>query len=402
MDSGFKFMKIAAFCWFAAAVLGSLPYIISGEIPGIADAFFESASGFSATGATVLGDVEGHSGAILFWRSITQWLGGMGFLISMAALMPSPNKLLHGYSITVKAAVAIYIFFTCLQTIFLLFGGLTLYDAALHAFSTVSTGGFSSYNDSVSHFGSMYVDTVFSLFMLLSAISFNLYYLILRRGAAGLRAFSADAELRLFTAVLIVSCALINADLILNDTFDSSVETAGASVVQTISILTTTGYVRTDFNAWPLFSAMILFSLMFVGSCGSSPGGGLKVVRVLLLFKLIARGILIRQHPNAVIQIKFSDKAVSREALSKSAGYFFLYVSLIAAAAILISPDGLGLLRSAGAAASALGNIGPMFCENGAPLDYSEFSNSSKILLSLLMLSGKLIFSYGTEKLNAS
>ena len=402
MDLNFKQIKIAALCWLAISFLGSLPYVISGEIPNVIDAFFESVSGFSATGATVLGDIESHCGLILLWRSLTQWLGGMGFIVSMAAFARSEGKPANGYFITVKASLFLYILFTCLETVLLLFGGLTLFDAAAHTFSTVSTGGFSLYNSSLSHFGSAYVDAVFAVFMLLSAVNFNLHYLVLRYGAAGLREASGDPEFKLFTAILSISVIAVIVNLISNVTFVSGSETIRGSVVQSVSILTTTGYVRADFNAWPLFSVMILFSLMFAGSCGSSLGGGLKIFRVLFLAKLIGRGIFIRQHPNAVFQIKISEKAVQGEALSKAAGYFFLYISLFAIGVILVSLDGAGLLRSAGAAISALGNAGPMFCESGSPLDYSGFSYGSKLLLSLLMLTGKLIFSYGTEKLYAS
>jgi trk system potassium uptake protein TrkH len=238
--------------------------------------------------------------------------------------------------------------------------------------------------------------------MLAPAVSFNLYYIILKRGAAGLRAAAGDPELRLFAAILGVSAITICAGLISNATFDSAFNAISASIFQSVSILTTTGYVSADFNLWPLLCVMILFLLMFVGSCGSSLGGGLKTFRALLLIKLIGRGIFIRQYPNAVFQIKAAEKAVPAEALSKAAGCFFIYISLFAIGSLLISLDNMGLTRSAGAVISALGNVGPMFCESGSPLDYSGFSYRSKLLLALLMLSGKLIFSYGTERLYAS
>lgn len=401
MELSFRLIKITALCWLGATVLGCLPYIISGEIPNIINAFFESASGFSATGATVLGDIENHSKGILLWRSLTQWLGGIGFLVSMAILSQTRDKP-SGASIPVKAVITLYVLFTCLEVILLLFGGLTFFESATHAFSTVSTGGFSLYSASAAHYNSLYIDAVFVLFMLVSAISFNLYYRLIRRRPSGFRAVSVDPEFKFFIAILLAAVTLISANLILSGTCNSAAGAIRYSAFQSVSILTTTGYLKSDISSWPLFSAMILFSLMIIGSCGSSPGGGLKVIRILTLLKLIGRGIIVRQQPNAVVPIKFALRTISADAASRVAGAFFLYISLVAAGSVLISIDNAGLTRSVSAVISALGNIGPMFCENGASLDYSGFSYHSKLLLSLLMLAGKLFFSYGTGKINAS
>ncbi|MCL1982918.1 MAG: TrkH family potassium uptake protein [Clostridiales bacterium] len=372
---------IAPLSMLLVSVLGMFPYMLSGEIPSAVDAFFESVSGFSTTGATILADIGSHSKSVLFWRSFTQWLGGIGIIVFMVALLPAFEKVAAVLPNAARVLLVLYSGFTLLETGFLLAGGFSLYEALVCSFSTVSTGGFSPYASSVSHFGSWYSCVVFAVFMATGAINYSLICQALRRKA---KTILRDPELRLFIAIAAVSAMAIGADLAFRGLGSL------AAVVQAISILTTTGYVTADAASWPLFCIMVLFLLMFVGACSSSAGGGLKVVRIIMVFKLIGRGVFIRLHPNAVVSIKLLDQAMPSDIVSKAANYVFLYIVVIFAGSMLISFDAPSMMSGISAVASSLGNIGPMFSEAGLSTDYTVFSWPARLLLALLMLIGRL------------
>lgn len=395
---------IVALCWLLASLLGSMPFMISGYIPRFADAFFETASGFSTTGSTILTDVEILPKGLLFWRSFTHWLGGMGILVFAIALLPNLGiaghriakaettgptlgKLMPKMSDTAKILYIIYMVFTILETLLLLFGGMNLVDALIHTFGSVGTGGFSNYNDSVGHFNSTYIDMVISFFMILCGVNFTLFYLIIKKH---IKEFFSDAELKGYFIILIGSVILIAFNLWHTKTYSSIGESLRFSIFQTSSIMSTTGYATDNFDLWPSFSKMILFFLMFVGGCSSSTTGCIKVVRIVVLSKLIKRGIALRLHPHAVISVKMDGKAISADTVSSITSFIFLYLTIFVFGSIVISWDNFDLITNLSAMASCLGNVGPGFSLVGPALNFSIFSEPIKIFLAFVMLAGRL------------
>lgn len=395
---------IVALCWILASCVAAAPFVISGEITNPIDAFFETCSGFSTTGSSILTDVEAMSKGLLFWRSFTHWLGGMGILIFAIALLPNLgisgqviakaeapgptlDKLTPKLSDTAKMLYLLYICFTAAETILLMFGGLSLFDSLVHTFGTVGTGGFSSYNDSIAHFDSAYVDIVISIFMIMSGVNFNLYFIIFRQNLKG---FFKDAELRLFLSIIGISTLLISINLYATDTIGNIVTSFRYSLFQTATIISTTGFVTANYDLWPTFCKMILLILMFIGGCSCSTGGGLKVIRILVIVKLIKRGISLKLHPNAFMSLKINNKPLPVDTASAIASFVFLYIITIFVSTILVSMDGFNLLTSFSAVVTCLGNIGPGFDLVGPVMNFSIFSNGTKLLLSFLMLAGRL------------
>lgn len=395
---------IVALCWVLSSLLGSIPFMISGYIPRFADAFFETASGFSTTGASILTDVEVLPKGLLFWRSFTHWLGGMGILVFAIALLPALGiaghriakaettgptlgKLTPKLTDTAKILYIIYIIFTILETILLMFGGMNLFDSLIHTFGSVGTGGFSNYNDSVGHFNSTYIDLVISFFMILCGINFTLFYHIIQRR---FKEFFRDSELRCYFIILGGSILFIALNLWWTNTYESAGQSLIFSIFQTASIMSTTGYATDNFDLWPSFSKIILLFLMFIGGCSASTTGCMKVIRILVLFKLIRRGIELRLHPHAVISVKLDGKAVSADTVSAITNFIMLYLSVFVLGSILISLDNFDLITNISAMASCLGNVGPGFGLVGPTLNYSIFSEPIKIFLALVMLAGRL------------
>lgn len=395
---------IVALCWILASWIAAAPFVLSGEIPNPIDAFFETCSGFSTTGASILTDVEVMSKGLLFWRSFTHWLGGMGILIFAIALLPSLgingqaiakaeapgptlDKLTPKLSDTAKMLYIMYICFTVAEIILLKIGGLSFFDALVFTFGTVGTGGLAPYNDSVAHFDSAYVDMVISTFMIMSGINFNLYFILLRHGFSN---FFRDAELKLFLLIIGLSTLFIGMNLYFTNVYDSFSSALRYSLFQTATIISTTGYMTANFDLWPTFSTMILLILMIVGSCSSSTGGGIKVIRLLVLLKLIKRGISLKLHPNAFVSLKIGNKTIPTDTVSAITGFIFLYIFTIFASTILVSLDGYNLLTSFSAVVACLGNIGPGFDLVGPIMNYSLFSDGTTLLLAILMLTGRL------------
>src|SRR5665648_219764 len=382
---------IVALCWILASCIASVPFVISGEIANPINAFFETCSGFSTTGASILTDIEAMPKGLLFWRSFTHWLGGMGILIFAIALLPSLgisgqaiakaeapgptlDKLTPKLSDTAKMLYLLYICFTAAETILLMFGGLSLFDSLVHTFGTVGTGGFSSYNDSIAHFDSAYVDLVISIFMILSGVNFNLYFIIIRQ----------------YLAIIGTSTLLIGIYLYVAGDINNIWTSFRYSLFQTATIISTTGFVTTDFYLWPTFCKMLLLLLMFVGACSCSTGGGVKVIRILVILKLIKRGVSLKLHPNAFVSLKMNNKPLPVDTVSAIASFVFLYIFTIFAGTIIVSIDDFSLLTNFSAVVACLGNIGPGFDLVGPVMNYSIFSNVSKLLLSFIMLAGRL------------
>lgn len=395
---------IVGLSWIVASTFGALPFFLSGEIPNPADAFFETASGFTTTGASILTEIESLSKGILFWRSFTHWLGGMGILIFTIALMPSLgiggfriaeaeapgptlDKLTPKMSDSAKILYIMYVGMTAIETVLLLLGGLDLFDALIHTFGTVGTGGFSSYNNSVGHYQSLYIEIIITLFMMLAGTNFNLYYFALRRKW---KEFFADRELRAYWLIFLAATVVIALSLYIYDTVDSIGQAFRYASFQVASILTTTGYATTDFNLWPTTGKAILLLLMFIGGSSGSTSGSIKVIRIVIFFKLIRRGIYKRLHPTAVVPIKLGGRNVSADVVSEIVSFFFLYIGLFILGALVVSLENVDLITAISSSAACIGNIGPGFELVGPMANYSLFSDGTTIFLGLLMIAGRL------------
>ncbi len=395
---------IVAFCWILGSAVGALPFIVSGAIPSFPDAFFESASGFTTTGSTILKDVEILPKGILFWRSFTHWLGGMGILILAIALLPtlgigalhiaeaetpgpSIDKLSPKITDSARILYVIYIGMTVIETILLMLGRMDLFDALVHTFGSVGTGGFSSYNASIGHFDSLYIELVISAFMLLAGINFNLYYLLFLRKWKG---FFLDGELRAYLCIICGATLLITVALIVFGSTEGVSDALRLAFFQTVSIITTTGYCTADFSLWPSAGIMTLFLLMFVGGCSSSTAGSVKVIRVVVFLKLIRRGIYKRLHPTAVVPIKLGGGNLSSQAVSRIASFLFLYLALFLSGTLLLSLDSFDLVTVASSVAACLGNVGPGFGAVGPLSNFSGYSDGSTLFLAMLMIAGRL------------
>lgn len=396
-------LAIVAFGWILVSFFGSLPFIFSGSIPSWIDAFFETVSGFTTTGATIIDDVEILPRGILFWRSFTHWIGGMGILVFTVALLPilgvggfqifkvespgpSPDRIAPKVRDTAKILYITYGIITLTQFILLVLGKMPLYDAALHTFGTVGTGGFGMKNASVGAYDSIYIQLVISTFMILSGVNFALYYAIFR---GKVKDVLKDEELKLYLSIIAVAVILI-AFNINKPMYNNIGMSLKDSFFQVSSIITTTGYSTVDFDQWPTFSKTILFLLMFIGGCAGSTGGGIKNIRILVLLKLVKREFSKIFHPRAIIPIKAGDKIVPNETVTSISSFFMLYIIIFVFGTMLISLEGLDIESSASTVAATLGNIGPAFGFAGPSRTYSQFSQASKLLLSLFMLLGRL------------
>lgn len=397
-------LAIVSFGWLFAAALGALPYVISGSIPSYIDAFFETVSGLTTTGATIITDIEVLPRGILFWRSFTHWIGGMGILVFTLALLPtigvggfqifkaeSPgpvsDKIVPRLKDTAKILYITYISITLLEMILLVFGGMSWYESALHTFGTVGTGGFSSRNASIEAFDSTYIHIVIAIFMILSGANFSLYFALYK---GKWRDFFKNEELRLYLFIILSATILIGTNLYFTAYDGSGGKSFRDALFQVGSIITTTGYATADYDQWPTFSKSILLMLMFVGGSAGSTGGGIKVVRILVLLKLIKREILKIFHPRAVLPIKLQNKALTGDVTASIFSFFALYFLLFVVGTILLSLEDIGLESAASAVAVTLGNVGPGFGFVGPTQTYSQFSDFSKGLLSALMLLGRL------------
>jgi len=395
-------LAIVALGWVLSSLFGSLPFIFSGSIPSFIDAFFETVSGFTTTGATIINDIEILPKGILFWRSFTHWIGGMGILVFTVAILPtigvggfqifkaeSPgpvaDKIVPRIKDTAKILYITYITITILEIILLKIGGMTLYDACIHTFGTVGTGGFSSKNASIGAFNSTYIHVVISIFMIMSGANFSLYFALYK---GKWKDVLKDEELRLYLGIIFIATILIGLNL--NSTYKHIGISLRDSLFQVSSIITTTGYATVDFDKWSTFSKAILFLLIFVGGCAGSTGGAIKNIRILVLLKLIKREVAKIFHPRAMIPIKIGEKSIASDTTASITSFFALYILIFVIGTILISLEGIGIESSASAVAVTLGNVGPGFGFIGPTQTYSEFNSFSKLLLSFLMLLGRL------------
>ena len=395
---------IVSLSWLVASVVGALPFLLSGAMSSFADAFFESVSGFTTTGSSILTDVEVLPRSILFWRSFTHWLGGMGIIVFITALMPvfgingqliansettgpTKGKILARFSDQSRQLYKIYIAMTLVQIILLKFSGISWYDCAVHTFGSVGTGGLSIYNDSIAHYNNVYIELVIAVFMLLAAMNFNLYYAALKRGP---KEIFRDEEARFFLLVVGVITTLIAVYNWIFDGFEAIGEKFMDSFFQVSSIISTTGYMTDDYDVWPTFSNIMILLLFFIGGCSSSTGGGIKAVRVLVGLKLVRRGVSLKLHPSRIAPVTLSDKELGSDATIRVSNFIFTYLCILLLGTLLLAFDGHDLITNLSAAASSLGNVGPGFNLVGPTMNYSFFSDFAKYTCSVLMIVGRL------------
>lgn len=394
---------IVGISWIMISAIGALPFVITGEIPNYIDAFFETVSGFTTTGASILIDIESLSKGILFWRSFTHWIGGMGVLVFIMAIIPNLSgrsihmmraevpgpivgKILPRIKDTAKALYIMYIVITATEVIFLLCGGMNLYESLVHAFGTAGTGGFSSKADSIAGYNA-YIQWVITVFMLIFGVNFNIYYYIVLRK---FKAIAKNTELKVYLGIFLVSTVIITFNILplYNGNAADSIRNAA---FQVSSIVTTTGYATADFGQWPGVSRVILFILMFIGACAGSTAGGLKVSRIVLLFKTIKREIKRLIHPRSVGSIRMDGKKVNDSITSSVTVYFAVYmISILIIFVILSFGYHSDIETNLTATVSCFNNVGPALGFAGPSSNYAMFTPVSKIALSVAMLLGRL------------
>lgn len=392
---------IVAGAWILISLIGAVPFVISGAIPFYIDAFFETVSGFTTTGATILENIEKLSKGMLFWRSFTHFIGGMGFLVFVMAIIPnvtdrsihilkaevpgpSVGKIVPRIKDTAKILYLIYIVITVIEIIMLMLGGMPLFDSVVHSFGTAGTGGFGIKADSIASY-SPYCQWVIGVFMLLFGINFNVYYLILIKK---FKDVLKSSELWCYISVIAASTAVITVNNM--ELYKRLSLSLRQSFFQVSSIITTTGYSTADFDRWSGLSKAILFILMFIGACAGSTGGGLKVSRVILLFKIISREIKRLLHPRTVTSIHFEGKRVDEGTVGGVSHYFAIYIICFVAVFLLISFEPFGLETNISATAACFNNVGPGFQNVGPVMNYAAYTGFSKVVLSFAMLLGRL------------
>ena len=390
-----------ALAWIIMSFVGGLPFFFSREIPNLIDCFFESASGFTTTGATILTDIEAMSKCMLFWRSFTHWIGGMGVLMFVLAIAPlaggnnmqliraeSPGpqveKLLPKANSTAKVLYGMYIGLTVLQVIFLMFGNMPLFDALTTAFGTAGTGGFAIKSSSMGGY-SQYTQIVVTVFMLLFSVNFNIYFFIIAKKFSSIW---KNEELRAFAIIVFASIALITLNTVqLIENLGGAIHHSSFAVA---TIISTSGFSTVDFNTWPDFSKTLLVVLMFIGACAGSTGGGIKVSRILIMFKSLKREFFVLIHPRSVKTIRISGKKIDDETVKKVNSYMICYILLFFISFLIISFDNFGFETNFTAVAATLNNIGPGLGAVGPAGNFAAFSPLSKIVFAIDMICGRL------------
>ena len=395
---------IVAFGWILISLLGALPFYLSRSIPSFVDAFFESSSGFTTTGASILSQIEGLPHGILFWRSFTHWVGGMGILVLTIALLPSMgigsmqimkaespgpvvDKLVPRLGKTAKILYSIYFCMTLLEILLLCIAGMPLYDSIVHSLGTVGTGGFSIMNSSIAHYNSVAIDIIITIFMMLSGINFSLYYLILK---GKFKSFWKNEEFRLYISILSLAILLITFDLLMKNTYESFGTALRYSSFQVASIMSSTGYATADYNTWSIFSKVILLLLMFIGGCAGSTGGGIKNIRFLIFFKSMKNSLLRIIHPRGVYTVRINNKPMDGKTVSDVLVYFYIYMTVFTIGVIIISFNGMDIGTTVSSVLATLSNIGPGIELVGPTGNYGAFSSLSKITFSIIMIIGRI------------
>ncbi len=397
-------MVIVALIWIVISIVGALPFYISREIPNFIDCFFETVSGFTTTGSTILANVEGMSKSLLFWRSFTHWLGGMGVLVfamaifsskdtratyMMRAEMPGPvvGKLASKWQFSARILYMIYIALTILEIILLRLGKMPLFDSIVHTFGSAGTGGFGIKNNSIAYYNSAYIDYVIGIFMMLFGLNFNVYYIMLIRKFTHLK---NNDEVKWYIGFMLGAAVLIAVNIMpIYHTFANAFR---YSFFQVSSVMTTTGYATADFAVWPMFSQIILVMLMLIGACAGSTGGGIKVIRVVILMKIAVNAVKKAVSPRSVFSVKADGKRIEKGIVYGVLVYFVVYMIFTGLSILIVSLDNKDFATTVTSVLATVNNIGPGLGSVGPTGNFAEFSILSKIVLSIGMLVGRLEF----------
>lgn len=395
------FVTVAS-SWIIMSIIGSLPFLFSGSITSVVDALFETVSGFTTTGASILKEVESLPKCVLFWRSFTHWIGGMGVLVFLLSLLPltgggyhmnlmkaespgpSVSKLVPKVQSTAKILYGLYIFLSVLELIFLLAGRMPLFDALTTMFGTAGTGGFGIKNDSIGGY-SVYLQAVVTIFMIMFGINFSVYFLLLIRKPK--QAFQCE-EARWYLAIIASSTVIIT--MFIKDVYPTLLQAFHHAAFQVASIITTTGFATSDFNTWPEVPKTILVMLMFVGACAGSTGGGIKVSRLILLLRTVSKELFQFIHPNGIRKIKLEGRVVEHETMRSVNVFLVAYVLIFSFSVLLVGFDDFDLVTNFTAVAATLNNIGPGLELVGPTQNFAMFSDGSKLILIFNMLAGRL------------
>ena len=389
--------------WIAMAIFGAFPFLIYGAVGNYTDAFFETMSGFTTTGATILTDIEILPPGLLFWRSLTQWLGGMGIIVLSLAILPllgiggmqlftaevpgvTKDKIHPRVKETAKRLWGIYVILTAAEMLLLMVGGLSFYDAINHSFTTMATGGFSTKNASIAYYTSPFVQYIFIIFMFFAGMNFTLHYLAFH---GKFSFFKENTEFKFYLGFIIFAAAFVMIIHLPHVDFHWE-EAIRQSLFHVVSLTTTTGYVTSDFENWAPFSRMIFFALLFVGGCAGSTGGGIKFVRHIVMFKNGWAELKRLLHPRAVIPVKFDNKTVGSEIISNVQAFFIFYILLFVFGSMILAMLGVDFVSAAGATATCIGNIGPGIGTVGPVSNFAHLPDIVKWILSLFMVIGRL------------
>ena len=395
-------MVIVALAWILWSLFGAMPFTLSGYIPSYVDAFFETVSGFTTTGSSIIPDVEVLPHCLLFWRSFTHWIGGMGVLVFvlvvtsldrknsmhlMRAEVPGPekDKLVPKAMSTARILYGMYLTLTVIEMVFLVIGGMNLFDSMIFSFGSAGTGGFSNYADSVAHFNSAYIDGVITVFCALFGVNFALFYFMI---LGDFKSVLKNEELR--TYILLIAGATAAIMLNIHSLYPTIGKSFRYAVFQVVTVITTTGYSTADFAQWPMFSKAVLMMLTVIGACASSTGGGIKVSRLLVGIKCVKREIVQLAHPKSVGIIRIGGKKVSSDVLRTIYIYFIAYVGILIGSVVLVSLDNFDFETTFSAVLTTLGNVGPGMAQVGPMGNFAEFSPLSKLILCFDMLVGRL------------
>ena len=400
-------LVIVGLVWILWSLFGALPFVLTGSIPSYVDAFFETVSGFTTTGSTILTDIEALPKGVAFWRSLTHWIGGMGVLVFvmmltslddehsmhlMRAEVPGPeaDKLVPKARATARILYLMYFVLTAAEVVFLMFGGMSFYDALLHSFSTAGTGGFSNRNASVAYYDSAYIDGVITVFMILFGVNFNLYFLIrLKNWKDALK----NEELHAYLGIIAGAVAIVTVNIL--GIYGNLVHAFRYASFQVASVITTTGFCTADFNLWPELSKVVLLGIMVIGACAGSTGGGIKVSRFLILVKSIKQEVRRMLHPKAVTIVKINGKRVGNDTIRSVYIYFISYILVMMVSILLVSINNFDFATTFSSVLTTLNNVGPGISMVGPVENFHMFSPLSKLVFCMDMLLGRLeIFPY--------
>ncbi len=389
--------------WLVFALLGALPFYLSGYIPSYTDAFFETMSGFTTTGASILSDIEKLPHGLLFWRSFTHWLGGMGIILLSLAILPllgvggmqlykaevpgpEHDKLKPRIKDTAKILWEVYLLISVVEMILLYLAGMDIFDAVCHTFGTMATGGFSTKNASIGYYNSAFIDYIIIIFMIIAGINFSLHYRALR---GKISSYGRDPETKFFLFLLGIGSLIIFFNLVISYNY-TIIESIQKGLFQTVSILTTTGYGTDDYENWGSSAQIVLFIFMFLGGCAGSTGGAMKIMRSLVVLKFSINEIKRLIHPNAVLPVRIGERTIPAEIVGNITGFFLIYIGIFIVGSIAMSLLGLDFLSAIGSVAASLGNIGPGLGSVGPTDNYAHIPLAGKWILSFLMLVGRL------------